>query len=44
LASRKRKNLRKERAKALENGIIVDWLTGAALTDDHWDEFFHFLP
>jgi predicted N-acyltransferase len=42
LASRKRKNLRKERAKALENGISVDWLTGAALTEDHWDEFFHF--
>ncbi len=42
LASRKRKNLRKERAKALENGIEVEWLTGDSLTDDHWDAFFHF--
>ena len=42
LASRKRKNLRKERAKALENGIEVDWLTGADLRPEHWDDFFHF--
>ena len=42
LASRKRKNLRKERAKAVENGIEVEWLTGDALTEEHWDAFFHF--
>ena len=42
LASRKRKNLRKERLKALENGIEVEWLTGDSLTDEHWDAFFHF--
>ena len=42
LASRKRKNLKKERAKALENGIEVEWLTGDDLTDAHWDAFFHF--
>lgn len=42
LASRKRKNLRKERAKALENGIEVEWLTGETLTEAHWDAFFHF--
>ncbi len=42
LASRKRKNLRKERAKALENGIEVDWVTGDDLTTAHWDAFFHF--
>ncbi len=42
LASRKRKNLRKERAKALENGIEVEWLTGSDLTEEHWDAFFHF--
>ena len=42
LASRKRKNLRKERAKALESGIEVDWLTGDSLTHEHWDAFFHF--
>ena len=42
LASRKRKNLRKERAKALEKGIEVEWLTGSDLTEKHWDAFFHF--
>ena len=42
LASRKRKTLRKERAKALENGIEVEWLTGSDLTESHWDAFFHF--
>ena len=42
LASRKRKNLRKERLKALENGIEIDWLTGSDLTEEHWDAFFHF--
>lgn len=42
LASRKRKNLRKERAKALENGIEVEWVTGDTLTEAHWDAFFHF--
>ena len=42
LASRKRKNLRKERLKALENGISVDWLTGDQLTEAHWDDFYHF--
>jgi predicted N-acyltransferase len=42
LASRKRKNLRKERQKALENGISVDWLTGDQLSEAHWDDFYHF--
>ncbi len=42
LASRKRKNLRKERRAALENGIEIDWLTGRDLTEDVWDTFFHF--
>ena len=42
LASRKRKEIRKERARALENGITIDWLTGAQLTEDVWDTFFRF--
>ena len=42
LASRKRKNLRKERRTALENGIEIDWLTGSDLTEDIWDTFFAF--
>jgi predicted N-acyltransferase len=42
LASRKRKALKKERRAALENGITIDWLTGADLTPDIWDQFFRF--
>lgn len=42
LSSAKRKNLRKERRQALENGITIDWLTGHDLTEDIWDQFFTF--
>ncbi len=43
LSSRKRKNIRKERATALAgNGITIEWLTGDQLTEDIWDIFFRF--
>ena len=42
LTSRKRKNLKKERQRALENGIEVEWLTGDDLTEAHWDTFYDF--
>ncbi|WP_320200038.1 GNAT family N-acetyltransferase [Agrobacterium sp. rho-13.3] len=42
LASRKRKDLRKERRAALEHGIEIDWLTGSDLTEDIWDQFYAF--
>ena len=42
LASRKRKNLKKERARAVENGIEIEQITGADLTDEHWDKFLNF--
>ena len=42
LASRKRKNLRKERAKALENGVTIHWLTGDQIKPEHWDAFWVF--
>ena len=42
LASRKRKALKKERRAALEHGIEIDWLTGADLTEEIWDQFFTF--
>lgn len=42
LSSRKRKMIRKERERARENGITVEWVTGAGLTEDHWDAFFAF--
>jgi len=42
LASRKRKNLRKERKTALENDIEIVWLTGSEITEAVWDVFFGF--
>lgn len=42
LASRKRKQIRKERAQALANGVELVTLTGDALEDSHWDAFWRF--
>ncbi len=42
LASRKRKNLRKERAEAVADGIEIQWLSGAELGAEHWDAFWRF--
>ncbi len=42
LSSRKRKNIRKERQTALENGISIDWLTGSDLTESAMDAFYEF--
>jgi uncharacterized protein len=42
LSSIKRKNLRRERAQALENDVTVDWLTGCDIKESHWDAFFEF--
>lgn len=41
LSSAKRKNLRKERAKAQE-GLTFRHLTGDAITEDDWDAFYVF--
>ena len=41
LSSARRKNLRKERARALE-GLEVLHLTGADLREEHWDAFWLF--
>ncbi|MBB3983616.1 hypothetical protein GGR44_003312 [Sphingobium fontiphilum] len=41
LSSEKRKNIRKERARAVE-GLEVAHLTGAAITEAHWDIFWTF--
>ena len=40
LASSKRKNLRKERASVVEEGITFDWLSGSDLSESAWDAFF----
>jgi hypothetical protein len=42
LASRKRKTLRKERATAVEDGVTIHWLTGDAITAEHWAAFWVF--
>lgn len=42
LASRKRKNIRKERQEALSEGITVEHVTGADITEAHWDAFYAF--
>ncbi|KAB7740213.1 GNAT family N-acetyltransferase [Parvibaculum sedimenti] len=42
LSSRKRKMIRKERERALENGVEIEWMTGSDLTEDHWDAFYAF--
>ena len=41
LSSRKRKAIRKERAAALE-GLTVEHVTGAAITEAHWNAFWAF--
>lgn len=42
LASRKRKAVKRERRDALASGIEIHRLTGAEITEDHWDAFFRF--
>jgi len=43
LNSRKRKMIKRERKDALaENGIEIELLTGADITEAHWDAFFDF--
>ncbi|HSU99482.1 MAG TPA: GNAT family N-acetyltransferase, partial [Roseiarcus sp.] len=42
LASRKRKVIKRERREALDSGIAVEQLTGAAIRAEHWDAFFRF--
>ena len=41
LSSRKRKAIRKERAAAVR-GLRIEYVTGNALTEAHWDAFWHF--
>ncbi|MFD1332486.1 GNAT family N-acetyltransferase [Methylopila musalis] len=42
LASRKRKQLKRERREALADGLTVRHVTGAELTEADWDAFFAF--
>jgi uncharacterized protein len=42
LSSNKRKNIRKERRAVAEMGITFQRVTGADLTENHWDHFYAF--
>jgi predicted N-acyltransferase len=42
LSSSRRKNLRKEREAVRAEGVDFDLLTGADITEAHWDQFFAF--
>jgi len=42
LSSRKRKSIRKEREQVKEYGLTIRALTGAEITQRHWDAFFAF--
>ncbi len=41
-ASRKRKAVRKEREQAGSNGIVIERVTGAEITEAHWDAIYAF--
>lgn len=42
LASRKRKQLKRERREAVADGITIEWRTGSDITEADWDAFFAF--
>jgi predicted N-acyltransferase len=42
LASKKRKNLKRERREAVINDIEIEWVTGSDLCEHHWDSFYGF--
>ena len=42
LSSRKRKNIRKERSSLADRGVHFQQLTGADITDEHWQKFYQF--
>ena len=42
LSHKKRKNIRRERRGAVENGIEIEWVTGSDFREEHWDAFYEF--
>jgi len=42
LSAKKRKNIRRERRGAIENGVEIERLTGADIQEQHWDAFYQF--
>lgn len=41
-SSRKRKNLKRERQRVADQGIVLTTLTGAQIEQHHWQQFHHF--
>ena len=42
LATKKRKNIRRERKNILEQNLRIEWLSGSDLQEHHWDAFYEF--
>lgn len=42
LASKKRKNLKRERREATAADVVIERLTGSDLREEHWDAFYEF--
>lgn len=42
LASKKRKNLKRERREVAQSGVEIEWVTGSDIREHHWDAFFDF--
>ena len=42
LASKKRKNIKRERKGALESGLVIERLSGNEILEYHWDAFYRF--
>ena len=42
LASKKRKNIKRERKGAIDSGVVIDRITGKEILESHWDAFYKF--
>ncbi len=42
LSSRKRKTIRRERRAVEESGIEIEIISGPNITEEHWENFYHF--
>ena len=42
LASKKRKNIKRERKGAIESGVVIERITGKEILERHWDAFYNF--
>ena len=42
LASKKRKNIKRERKGAIDSGVVIERITGEEILEGHWDAFYKF--